>query len=179
MHQSTNRHSADVSARCFFRSALACACFGFGVLASGFLPSGTALAQDSAAPASAAASSEAATEKAAAAERLLNANNPREVMSDMAQKIAGQLPPDKRERYVDLMTSQDLVGRLREKSKTAMMKHFTADEMNALAEFYEKPLARSAMQKMGTYMADLLPFIQAETLRVVRELNRSPPGGNQ
>jgi hypothetical protein len=174
-HRTGNRHQREGAPRTA-HGGLAAVCLVFALLAAAAMAGPrAALAQDASTGEAPAASAP----KEAAADRLLAANNPKDVMSDMARKIAGQLPADKRDRYVDLMTSDDLVSRLRDKSKSAMMKHFTADEMNALADFYEKPIARSAMKKMGTYMADLLPFIQAETMRVVRELNRSRPSGNQ
>jgi hypothetical protein len=64
----------------------------------------------------------------------------------------------------------------------SMAKHFTIAELSALADFYELPVAKTAMQKMGVYMAEVMPVIQAEMLRaagqvqlVQAEKNRQMP----
>jgi hypothetical protein len=47
----------------------------------------------------------------------------------------------------------------------AMVKHFTTEELKALADFYGSPVGKSAMQKFGAYMADLMPTMQAEIMK--------------
>ena len=54
----------------------------------------------------------------------------------------------------------------------AMVKHFTAEELKALADFYGSPVGKSAMQKFGAYMADLTPIIQAEMMKAQAKLNQ-------
>jgi hypothetical protein len=63
-----------------------------------------------------------------------------------------------------------------------MVKHFSIAELTALADFYELPVAKTAMLKMGVYMAEIMPVIQAEMLRAAgevqlaqAELNRQMP----
>ncbi len=60
--------------------------------------------------------------------------------------------------------------------------HFTAEEIKALADFYESPTGRSVMAKMPVYTASVLPIIQHEIGRVVvevfRELNLPLPGAD-
>jgi hypothetical protein len=55
----------------------------------------------------------------------------------------------------------------------AMVKHFTTEELKALADFYGSPVGKSAMQKFGAYMADLMPIIQAEMMKAQAKLNQS------
>jgi len=57
----------------------------------------------------------------------------------------------------------------------AMVKHFTTDELKALADFYGSPVGKSAMQKFGAYMADVMPAIQAEMQKAQAKLNQSAP----
>ena len=57
----------------------------------------------------------------------------------------------------------------------AMVKHFTTEELKALADFYGSPVGESAMQKFGAYMADLMPILQAEILKAQAKLNQSLP----
>jgi hypothetical protein len=53
-----------------------------------------------------------------------------------------------------------------------MVKHFTTEELKALADFYGSPVGKSAMQKFGAYMADLMPIIQAEMMKAQAKLSR-------
>ncbi len=57
-------------------------------------------------------------------------------------------------------------------ARTSMIKHFTADELNALADFYGSKHGASVMKKFGIYMADVLPSIQAEVQRALQEINK-------
>jgi hypothetical protein len=43
----------------------------------------------------------------------------------------------------------------------AMVKDFTTDELKALADFYSSPVGKSAMQKFGTYTADIIAVTSA------------------
>ena len=45
--------------------------------------------------------------------------------------------------------------------RDSMVKNFTAEELQALANFYGSPVGRSAMKKFGQYMADAMPHIQS------------------
>jgi hypothetical protein len=57
----------------------------------------------------------------------------------------------------------------------AMVKHFTSEELKALADFYGSPVGKSAMQKFGAYMSDLMPTIQAEMMKAEAKANQSLP----
>jgi hypothetical protein len=56
-----------------------------------------------------------------------------------------------------------------------MVRIFTTDELKVLADFYGSPGGKSTMQKFGTYMADILPVMQAEIIEASAKLNRSLP----
>ena len=47
----------------------------------------------------------------------------------------------------------------------AMVKNFTTEELKALADFYGSPVGKSAMQKFGAYMADIMSLVQAEIIK--------------
>ena len=57
----------------------------------------------------------------------------------------------------------------------AMVKNFTTEELKALADFYGSPVGKSAMQKFGAYMADIMPVMQAEIMKASAKLNQSVP----
>jgi hypothetical protein len=52
----------------------------------------------------------------------------------------------------------------------SMAKHFTVDELNALADFYGSREGRSAMKKFGAYMADIMPVIEQEMTKAQVEI---------
>lgn len=108
-----------------------------------------------------------------AAERYL-ATTPIEAMFDeVIDHLAksGQLPMDQTEFMAEFTARMD-IAKLKTVTLAAMVKHFTADELNAMADFYGSAAGQSVVRKMGAYMADVLPVIQVETVRVLQEIMR-------
>ena len=98
-----------------------------------------------------------------------------EMMADMSQQLAMNLPPDRRKAFKDLMTRHlDLIA-VEKAMKAALIKHFTADELSALADFYGSESGKSAMKHFGVYMADVMPVIQAEVIKAQTKANREAP----
>jgi Uncharacterized protein conserved in bacteria (DUF2059) len=54
-------------------------------------------------------------------------------------------------------------------ARRAMLKTFTAQELNALADFYSSPHGASTMKKFGVYMGDVMPSLMQEIQRAVTE----------
>jgi hypothetical protein len=73
------------------------------------------------------------------------------------------------------MTSQLDVPAITKAMTDAMVKHFMSEELKALADFYGSPVGKSAMQKFGAYMSDLMPTIQAEMMKAEAKANQSLP----
>ena len=69
------------------------------------------------------------------------------------------------------MTTQFDLAALTKASMDAMVKNFTTDELKALADFYGSPIGKSAMQKVGAYMADIMPAVQAEIMKAAAKMN--------
>jgi len=109
------------------------------------------------------------------AERYLQATPPKALFEDMAEKMAANLPPDQREQFQKLMTSQLDIAALTKAMIDSMVKHFTTEELKALADFYGSPVGKSAMQKFGAYMADIMPAMEAEIMKAQAKLNQSMP----
>lgn len=106
-----------------------------------------------------------------AADRYLKVAPMSRMLDDMVSEIGKQLPPEKRasfERDMKLFVRADSLERI---ARTAMIKHFTTDELNALADFYGSKNGASAMKKFGVYMADVMPEIQAEVQRGIQQIN--------
>ncbi len=98
----------------------------------------------------------------AAADRLMTVQDVDGMMKDMASNIAGSLPEPQRAPFVAEMTDATFLVRYKDKMRGVMASTFSLEELDALSEFYAKPIAKSAMAKMGPMMAQVLPFIQSE-----------------
>ena len=92
----------------------------------------------------------------------------------MGDKMATNLPADQRQQFKQMMTKDLDIAALSKAMTDAMVKHFTTEELKALADFYGSPVGKSAMQKFGAYMADLMPAMQAEIMKAQAKANQSP-----
>ncbi len=109
------------------------------------------------------------------AERYLQATPPKALFEDMADKIAVNLPLDQRAQFKTTLTSNLDVPTITKAMIDAMIKHFTTEELKALADFYGSPVGKSAMKKFGAYTADLMPTIQAQIMKAQAKTNQSLP----
>ena len=105
------------------------------------------------------------------AERYLQVSAPKELFEDMADKMAANIPADQREQFKKLMTTQVDIAALSKAMIDAMVKNFTTEELKALADFYGSPVGKSAMQKFGAYMADIMPVVQCEIMKAAAKMN--------
>jgi hypothetical protein len=106
------------------------------------------------------------------AERYLQVSPPKALFEDMADKMAATLPADQREQFKKVMTTQVDIAALSKAMIDAMVKNFTTDELKALADFYGSPVGKSAMQKFGAYMADIMPVVQAEIMKAASKMTK-------
>ena len=106
------------------------------------------------------------------AERYMATTPPQEMMQDMASNMSMNLPPEARKEFRDLLLEYVNINTLSDAMKASMVKAFTAEELSALADFYDLPIAKSAMQKMGVYMADVMPTVQSEVMRALAEMDK-------
>ena len=113
----------------------------------------------------------------AAADRLIAVQDVDATMRDMATKIAATLPgasePQQRA-FVSEMNAAPFLGRYKSFLRISMAQNMSVEEMNAMSDFYSKPIAKSAMQKMGSVMAGILPFIQNEIPGIVARVMKTP-----
>ena len=94
-----------------------------------------------------------------------------DLLKDMTTQMAKQIPEDQRQGFIELMSKHLDTEALNEAIKSSMMKHFTADESKALADFYGSKHGKSAMKKFGIYMADVMPAIQQEVIKATSKMN--------
>lgn len=111
----------------------------------------------------------------AAADRYLNAVSMVAVMQDMIDKTSQRMPLNQRQQFINCMNDYVRVDTLEEAARASMVRHFTAEELNALADFYGSPEGRSAMKKFGAYMADVMPAVRQEMNRAMRQYQSEHP----
>lgn len=112
-----------------------------------------------------------------AADRLMGVQSPRLLMQDMAVKMAAQMEPAVRDSFMAMMRDEQLLDTIVNITRESLARNFTAEELNALADFYSQPIARSAMSKMDVYMADIAPRMIHEILQRARASETSGKGG--
>src|SRR5437773_11612714 len=69
------------------------------------------------------------------AERYLQATPPKALFEDIADKMATNQPPDQRDQFKKLMTSQLDITTLTKAEIDAMVNNFSTEELNTLAVF--------------------------------------------
>ncbi|HSH96625.1 MAG TPA: DUF2059 domain-containing protein [Roseimicrobium sp.] len=101
------------------------------------------------------------------ADRYLAATPPKDMLNDMAEQVAQNLPPEQQDAFRKTLTQNlDMVA-VTSGIKTSMVKHFTADELKGLADFYGSEVGKSATKKFGAYLADAMPVMQAEMIKAM------------
>jgi hypothetical protein len=106
------------------------------------------------------------------AERYMQINPPKALLADTTEKMAANIPADQREKFKKLMNTEVDIAALSKAMTDAMVKNFTTDELKALADFYGSPVGKSAMQKFGAYMADIMPVMQTEIMKAAAKMNQ-------
>ena len=101
-----------------------------------------------------------------------------ELMADMMTKMAKGMPEGQREPFLSMMTQHLDFNAIKKAQRDAMVKIFTAGELGALADFHASPAGKSAMRKMGDYMAELMPVMMTEVMKaqtnIQREMSQPP-----
>jgi hypothetical protein len=108
--------------------------------------------------------------RAAALERYLKAVPVSKMMDGTIVDMAAKLPAEQRAHFIAAMRRAIDGPRVEQITRAAMLKTFTADEMNALADFYTSAHGASAMRKFSAYMSELMPPLIVEVQRAAREI---------
>jgi hypothetical protein len=109
----------------------------------------------------------------AAAERYEATMPIAKMMEESIQQMAAALPEDQRSTFVAQMEQVVDGKRLRLIALDQMIQVFSTEELDALAAFYGSPVGQSIVTKFPVYIAEVMPLIQLELARAVRELEDS------
>lgn len=123
-------------------------------------------------PAVHASASDSAEERVAAARRYLGVAQMSKITDDTINELAKTFPAEQRDKFLEFMHDAVRPEVLEQAAMASMVKVFTAEELNALADFFASPVGRSAMGKFGVYMADVMPVIQQEMFRALQAVPR-------
>lgn len=108
------------------------------------------------------------------AQRYLEANPPKAIAQALADQTVSMLPEDKRKPYLEMLTKHLDLDVINASMQAALVKHFTANELEVLANFYSNPEAQTALAKMDKYMTEVLPALQNEMLKAQQKAFKSP-----
>ena len=100
------------------------------------------------------------------------AEDSREGRALAAERYLNAVPEALREGFVNQMRMVVRADLLEEATRASLIRHFTVDELNAMAEFYSSPHGASAMRKFGAYMADVMPAVQEEVILGLDRMER-------
>ena len=107
-----------------------------------------------------------------AAKRYLEVIPMSEMIENSINEMARQIPPEKRDEFIRFMKKGMRVEFLEKLALDSIVKIFTAEELNTLADFYGSEVGKSIMRKFGEYMGEVMPALQQELRRVVQELQQ-------
>jgi tetratricopeptide (TPR) repeat protein len=113
--------------------------------------------------------------KLKAAKRYLEGVSIATITDNIINEMAQRIPPDKRDdflRFTKNVNKSVTIELLEKVTIESLVKVFTVEELNALAEFYGSKVGRSVMNKFGVYTAEAMSAIQQEIMRRFQELER-------
>jgi len=106
-------------------------------------------------------------------ERYLHVVPMAKMMEDTYSELAKQVPPEQRNEFVSAMRKLVSIDKIENIAKQSMLRTFTTNELNALADFYSSEHGASAMRKLPAYTADIMPPLMQEIERAVLKLQSS------
>ncbi len=130
------------------------------------------------APTTAAALPDNKENRQAAAKKYLEVVPPQEMLQDFTERALPTLPENKRALFKEVMGRKSLQEFAYRVTQDTLVKHFTANEIQAMTNFYGSPEGKAIRPKMGSYTADLMPQIVKEVVKDLQgeEKAQAPPG---
>ena len=98
----------------------------------------------------------------AQAQRYLLANPPRQLFAEMAKNLVANLPAAQRDKVTAIFTTDLDVDAVTRGMEDVLVKRFTAEELQGMADFYGSPVGKAVTSKMAAYSSDLIPLVQEQ-----------------
>lgn len=103
-----------------------------------------------------------------AAEAYFKVEKPAELAGKMTQAVAAQMPEPQRTDFMNFMHDHDPVASMMPQLQDVVVKTFSVSEIEALTRFYGSPEGRAIKAKLPTYMANIMPIIQANVMAMMQ-----------
>lgn len=94
------------------------------------------------------------------------------MVTDIVKESAKNLPSKEQASLLVEVTKMFRMDVLESVAIASLARHLTVKELQAFIDFYRLPEGQSAMKKMPLYMADVMPTLQSEMMRIDAELRR-------
>jgi hypothetical protein len=107
------------------------------------------------------------------AKQYLEVMPPKELLHEVATRVAPTLPEKNRKVFTDVMSSAAMEQAATKISLDGLVKYFTVAELNAMVAFYGSPTGKAAFKKFAPYMGEIMPQIQQEVRKAVEEANKA------
>ncbi len=92
------------------------------------------------------------------------------IMRDFDKAVTNMMPPGpQRENTRKLFQKVLTTETMRKIAIPAMVKHFSAEELKALADFYSSPIGRSIQGKTSVYTAEVMPAIMKMAIQELQK----------
>ncbi len=91
------------------------------------------------------------------------------IITSSIEQFARRIPEARRQKFLELVNRLFREDWISSVARESLARHLTVQETDALARFYGSPEGQSIVKTFRRYMADVLPAIQQEMLRAVRE----------
>jgi hypothetical protein len=109
------------------------------------------------------------------AKRYLTVAPPGELMRGAADIAVKSFPEQDRKIFLDVMYSKSLEETLYRFELDSMVKKFTLKELQALVTYYGSPEGKSAQEKLGSLMMELMGQMQQEVKKAMEVTKKQQP----
>lgn len=91
------------------------------------------------------------------------------IFQSVVYEMAMEIPEKKREEFMKFMDKAFQIQELENVVVTTMVKHFSLNEIEALSDAENTLEDLSMRKKFNTYIADVMPLIEQEIIRALKE----------
>jgi len=102
-----------------------------------------------------------------AAKRYLELVSPQELLRNITASMAQRVPEQHRKQFQEAMEDKELQKNVSRITEEGLAKHFSPDEINAMAVFFGSPAGKSARAKFAGYTAETMPQVNDEVRKVL------------
>lgn len=112
--------------------------------------------------------------RAREADRYLAAKPMKEMIMNMVVQMAAKMPPERRRAFTNVVAQNIDYPALERTIKGIYVKHLTADELKAAADFFSSPAGQAYNRKFGAMAAEFLPAVRAELAKAQSRAETKP-----